>query len=73
MKRNIALSIEMEVNFTAEDVVRFIQIGTGESCEDLGDVLEIAVGEDGEVERCEKCGKYMDAHSSFNECPATEV
>lgn len=68
MKRNIALSIEMEVDFTVEDVVRFIRIGKGESCENLGDVLEIAVREDTEVERCEKCGKYMDTHSSFNEC-----
>ena len=68
MKRNIALSIEMEVDFTVEDVVRFIRIGKGESCEDLGDMLEIAVCEDNRVERCEKRGKYVNAHSSFNEC-----
>jgi hypothetical protein len=69
VKRNITLSIEMEVDFTVEDVVRFIRIGKGESCEDLGDKLEIVVGEDSEVELCERCGKYMDAHGLFNECP----
>jgi len=70
MKRVITLVVENDVDFIADEVMNLVRVGAGESCDDQWYSLSVTLGDDEVIERCSQCGHYMDAHDSFDRCPA---